>query len=143
MLSNIPYIYIYIQILTQSCLTLQHPADCSPPSSSVHGILQAGILEWVAVSFSIYVYTHKQIKGLWNRRGMFLKKNEKIVIICNDRLLHQLQAHNVAAGLISWLNLDLLFSHSVVSDSLQPMDSSMPGFPVLHYLPEFAQTHVH
>ena len=74
---------------------------------------------------------------------MFLKKNEKIVIICNDRLLHQLQAHNVAAGLISWLNLDLLFSHSVVSDSLQPMDSSMPGFPVLHYLPEFAQTHVH
>ena len=28
------------------------PADCSPPSSSVHGILQARILEWVAISFS-------------------------------------------------------------------------------------------
>ena len=31
------------------CLTLCDPVDCSPPGSSVHGILQAGILEWVAV----------------------------------------------------------------------------------------------
>ena len=37
----------------------------------------------------------------------------------------------------------VLFSHSVMSDSCDPMDHSMPGFPVLHYLPEFAQTHVH
>ena len=28
------------------------PMDCSPPGSSVHGILQARILEWVAISFS-------------------------------------------------------------------------------------------
>ena len=34
------------------CLTLCHPMDCSPPGSSVHGILQARILEWVAISFS-------------------------------------------------------------------------------------------
>ena len=32
----------------QSCLTLCDPVDCSPPDSSVHGILQARILEWVA-----------------------------------------------------------------------------------------------
>ena len=31
------------------------PVDCSPPSSSVHGILQARILEWVAISFSKYI----------------------------------------------------------------------------------------
>jgi len=37
----------------------------------------------------------------------------------------------------------LLFSHSVISDSLWPMDCSMPSFPVLQYLPEFAQAHVH
>ena len=37
---------------TQSCLTLCHPMDCSPPGSSVHGIFQARILEWVAVSSS-------------------------------------------------------------------------------------------
>ena len=36
----------------QSCPTLCDPMDSSPPGSSVHGILQARILEWVAVSFS-------------------------------------------------------------------------------------------
>ena len=36
----------------QSCSTLSDPVDCSPPGSSVHGILQARILEWVAISFS-------------------------------------------------------------------------------------------
>ena len=38
--------------VTQSCPTLYDPVDCSPPGSCVHGILQARILEWVAISFS-------------------------------------------------------------------------------------------
>ena len=38
--------------IAQSCLTLFDSVDCSPPSSCVHGILQAGILEWVAIPFS-------------------------------------------------------------------------------------------
>ena len=38
--------------VTQSCLTLWDPMDCSPPGSSVHGILQAKTLEWVASPFS-------------------------------------------------------------------------------------------
>ena len=37
----------------QSCLTLCDPVDGSPPGSSVPGILQARILEWVAIFFSI------------------------------------------------------------------------------------------
>ena len=36
----------------QSCPTLCDPMDCSPPGSSIHGIFQARILEWVAISFS-------------------------------------------------------------------------------------------
>ena len=36
----------------QSCLTLCDPLDCSPPGSSVHGIIQVRILEWVAMSSS-------------------------------------------------------------------------------------------
>ena len=36
----------------QSCPTLCDPMDCSPPGSSVHGILQARILEWVAMPSS-------------------------------------------------------------------------------------------
>ena len=38
--------------VTQSCLTLCNPMDCSPPGSSVHGILQARTLEWVVISSS-------------------------------------------------------------------------------------------
>ena len=40
-------------LVAQSCPTLCDPTDYSPPGSSVHGILQARILEWVAISFSI------------------------------------------------------------------------------------------
>ena len=38
--------------VAQSCPTLTDPMDCSPPGSSVHGILQARVLEWVAIAFS-------------------------------------------------------------------------------------------
>ena len=37
----------------QSCLTLCDPMDCSLPGSSIHGIFQARVLEWVAIAFSI------------------------------------------------------------------------------------------
>ena len=38
--------------VTQSCPIICNPVDCSPPGSSVHGFLQARLLEWVAISFS-------------------------------------------------------------------------------------------
>ena len=38
--------------VTQLCPTLCDPMDCSLPDSSVHGIFQARIWEWVAISFS-------------------------------------------------------------------------------------------
>ena len=40
----------------QSCLTLCDPIDCSPPGSPIPWILQARILEWVAISFSNQLY---------------------------------------------------------------------------------------
>ena len=42
--------------VSQSCLTLSNPVDRSLPGSSVHGILQARVLEWgVIIAFSIYL----------------------------------------------------------------------------------------
>ena len=38
----------------QSCPTLSNPMDYSLPGSSVHGILQARVLEWVAIAFSLF-----------------------------------------------------------------------------------------
>ena len=39
--------------VAQSCPTPGDPMDCSPPGSSVHGILQARVLEWGAIAFSM------------------------------------------------------------------------------------------
>ena len=39
-------------LVAQSCLTLCNGVDCSPPGSSVRGILQSRVLEWVALPFS-------------------------------------------------------------------------------------------
>ena len=38
--------------VAQSCPAVCDPKDCSPPGSSVHGILQARVLEWGAIAFS-------------------------------------------------------------------------------------------
>ena len=47
------WVYTYVSTLVaQSCLTLCDPMNCGLPGSSVHGIFQARILEWVAISFS-------------------------------------------------------------------------------------------
>ena len=58
--------------LTQSCLTLCNPMDCSWPGSSIHGILQARILEYVYISFF---------------RGSFQPRDQTWVSCIADRLL--------------------------------------------------------
>ena len=58
--------------VTQSCLTLLDPMDCSQPGSSVQGILQTGTLEWVAISYSkeilkIFLFLFSAMPcGLWD-----------------------------------------------------------------------------
>ena len=46
------FLHSYKVLVIQFCLTLCDPMECSPPGSSVHGILQARILEWVTILFS-------------------------------------------------------------------------------------------
>ena len=48
----VQYLYESSESVSHWRLTLCNPMDCSPPGSSVHGILQARILEWVAIPFS-------------------------------------------------------------------------------------------
>ena len=58
-------------VLALSCLTLCDPTDCSLPGCSVPGILQARILEWVAIPFS---------------RGYFQDRNQSRVSLTEGRL---------------------------------------------------------
>ena len=84
--------------VTQSCLTLSDPMDCSLQGSSIHGIFQARVLEWGAIAFSFWP--------------------QEIVLIVVVQSLRRVQL-------------------------CDPMNCSAPGFSVHHYLPEFAQIHVH
>ena len=132
----------------QSCLTLCDPIDGSPPGSSVPGILQARILEWVAISFS--------------NACMHAKSLQSCPTLCNPMdssppgfSVHRtLQARTLEWVAISfsiymhtcrymYTSISDQISRSVVSDSLRPMNRSTPGLPVHHQFLEFTQTHVH
>ena len=59
--------------VTQSCLTLRDPLDCSLPGSSVHGIFKARVLEWVAIAFSrvrAYYMTNTMLCSLYVYKGV-------------------------------------------------------------------------
>ena len=75
----------------QSCLTLCDPMDWSPPGSSVHGILQARILEWVAIPFS---------------RGIFLTQGLSLGLLhCRQilyHLIHQGSPYDIHRGTLSF-----------------------------------------
>ena len=51
--NSVTHIHMKVkELIAQSCPALHDPMNCSSPSSSIHGILQARILEWVAIPFS-------------------------------------------------------------------------------------------
>ena len=60
-LPNIELLKEVCVLVAQPCPTLCDSTDCSSPGSSVHGILQARILEWVAISFSMLKDTQAKI----------------------------------------------------------------------------------
>ena len=64
--------------VAQSCLTLYNPMDCSLPGSSAHGIVQARVLEWVAIAFS----NNKLLMTKTPFLQIFLKiPNQNVVIV--------------------------------------------------------------
>ena len=107
-----------------SCQPLCDSMDCSLPGPSLHGILQARVLEWVAISFST---------------GSSQPRDQTRVSCIPGRRFN-LWATSRSLLIIFFI---LLFSHSVMSDSLQPHGLQHARLPVLHYLPEFAQTPIH
>ena len=71
-------------LVAQSCPTLCNPMDCSPPGSSVHGILQARILEWAAISFSRGSYQPWSLLKFMSIESVMLSNR---LILCNPLLL--------------------------------------------------------
>ena len=107
--------------------SLYEPMDCSPPSSSVHKISQARILEWVAIPFSSgssQPMDRTQISYIACKLFISVLPGKPIIIIFYPLV----QFSSVAQ------------SCPTICD---PMNRSTPSLPVHHQLPEFTQTHVH
>ena len=64
------YVHMYV-LVTQLCPTLCKLMDCSPSGSSVHGILQARILEWIAIPFSKGSPQPRNQTQVFNTAGRF------------------------------------------------------------------------
>ena len=107
----------HASLVAKSCLTLGDPMDCSLPGFSVHGISQARILEWIAISFS---------QGFPQTRD-----STSISYIGRQVLYHS----NTCCCCYSVTQSCLTLCHL--------MGCSMPGVPAHHHLPEPIQTRVH
>ena len=86
----------------QSCPTLCDPVDCSPPGSSIHGILQARIMEWVAISFSrgsSWSRDRTQVSCIAGRRFNLWATREAKIMGC---LLYKCQALCLVPGTEVW-----------------------------------------
>ena len=106
----------YEVLIAQLCLTLCNPIDCSPLGSSVHGVFQARILEWVAISFSM---------------GIFLTQGSNPGLLRSRQTLCSLSSVQFSSVAQSCPTL------------FDPMNCSMPSLPVYHHLLEFTLTHVY
>ena len=76
--------------VAQSCLTLCNPMDCSLPGSSVHGIFQTRILEWVAISLSRRSFRPSdwtQVSHIVDRRLTIWATRAVQYIVCINYLL--------------------------------------------------------
>ena len=102
--------------VAQSCPTLWDPLDCSLPGSSVHGIFQARVLEWFAISFSrgsFWLRDQTQVSCiagrcfiLWATREAQVKPNS---VILNGSQSSSLKSKNLVLSLV------LIYLHLMLS----------------------------
>ena len=149
-------------LVAQLCPTLCNSMDCSLPSSSVHrdspgkntGVgchaflqrifptqgLNPGLLHWGQI---LYHLSHQ--RSCPGYPSSIPVQETKTLL--QDHQLPSIQDQNKHAGCllpeISPFLMLLLFSHSLCLTLCDPMDCDTPGFPVLHYLPEFIQIQAH
>ena len=150
-------------LVAQSCPTLCNPVDCSPPGSSVGGILQARILEWVAMPssrgssqprdqtqvshttarfFTVWATKEALISTMLLQIAKFHSFYSWVIFHCV--YIYECVCMSVSVCVYINVYLDLFSSVTQLCPTLcDPIDCSMPGFPVYHQLLELTQTHVH
>ena len=122
--SSRPHCWV-LCLVTQSSLTLCDPMDCRPPDSSVHGILQAKTLDWIAMRSSRESSQARDWTQVSDIAGRFFTNwaiREALYIIIQFSSVQSLSRVRLFAT---------------------PMKCNTPGLPVHHQLPEFTQILVH
>ena len=108
---------------SQFCSTLYDPMDYNPPGSSVHGILQETMLEWVAMPSSRGSLQPRDMSPVSPALQVDLLPTEPSwkLFIANNNNTNKLN-----------LKTEMFYVHarSVMSDSLRPRDCSPPGYSV-------------
>ena len=74
---------------------------------------------------------------------MRLEKDIRIYPECLGMVCWRVGLYSFLPPTLSKYNWHMLFMQPVMSDSLRPLECNMPGLPIPHHLPEFAQVHVH
>ena len=91
-------------LLTQSCPTLCDPMDYSLPGFFVHGILQARILEWVVIPFSL--------------QSIFLTQGSNLGLLHCRQILYHLSHHGTSLKLWNWLKTTIWVMNWVVFEAV-------------------------
>ena len=95
------------------------PVDCSLPGSSVHGISQARILEWVAISFSRRTsqprdQTHVSCIGRWFLYHSDIRKASRYIVLCDNQHLSDSDARGMIYGHRSDYKMKLVYSVDIM-----------------------------
>ena len=101
----LPFLMSCRVLVAQSCPTLCDPLDCSPPGSSVHGILQARTLEWAAISFSRVSSQHRDRTWVLKEHKVFLKT---FLQLAKRKSMHLAQAPEASMGEAALMEGDVL-----------------------------------
>ena len=86
----------------QSCLTLSDPMDCSPPGSSIHGIFQARVPEWGAITFS-------EIPGVTGKFGLGVQNEagQRLIEFCQENALVKVNREDSTHGHHQMVNTEI------------------------------------
>ena len=101
--------------VAQSCPTLSDdPMDCSPPGSSIHGFLQARVLEWGAISFSVIFSSIMLIIYFHPITHLFASERKSVMSLCLSSNLRSYKNILRKGSLGSWKKICLLSEpHSI------------------------------
>ena len=110
--------------VSQLCPTLSSSMDCSLAGSSIHGIFQARVLEWVATAFSIGVRVY--LWAFYFVPLIYISVFVPVPYCLDDCTFVQFSSFTQSCPTLC-----------------DPLNHSTPGLPVHHQLLEFTQIHVH